>query len=253
MIALRRIVYIMNRFLFGRRGLDLSGRMLHGPHPWPLGRVTLVLALGELLPAFLMSAVYVSPAVDISMATLLIVQPAAVLVVIWLANPYRDRAPENILPADLDWRSLLKYAVSWGIGLRLISAVVVLIQAAAGMWHDVTNNPLLLADQRLSAWEMTLIVFTSVLLVPVAEELFYRGIMYRSLGQHFSLAGAAVISTGVWTLLHGSLALFPAIFVLGICLLLLYESTGTLWAPIAAHVGFNLTSFIFLWLMPGAF
>ncbi len=253
MIALRRIAYIMNRFLFGSRGLDLSGRMLYSPRPWPLGRVTLVLALGELLPAFAMSALYVSPGVDLSMATLLIIQPVAVLAVIWMANPYRDRAPERILPVNLNWRSLLKYALSWGIALRLISAVVVLIQSAAGAWHDVTNNPLLLIDDPLSSWEMALIVFASVILVPVAEELFYRGIMYRSLGQRFSLAGAAVISTGVWTLLHGSLALFPAIFILGICLLLLYESTGTLWAPIAAHVGFNLTSFIFLWLVPGGF
>lgn len=251
MITLRRIVYIMNRILFGRRGLDLSGRMLYSPRPWPLGRVTLVLAAGELLPAFLMAALYVSPAIELSMTTLLIVQPVAVLAVIWMANPHRDRAPERILPVNLDWRSIVKYAVSWGIALRLISAVVVLIQSAAGMWHDVTNNPLLLADHPLSSWEVVLIAFTSVILVPIAEELFYRGIMYRSLGQHFSLAGAAVISTGVWTLLHGSFALFPAIFILGICLLLLYESTGTLWAPIAAHVGFNLTSFLFLWLMPG--
>ncbi len=194
---------------------------------------------------------HVGTRLTIPLSVFILTQQAAILVVIWMVNPFRTRSPADILPVNVDWRRLLRYAVIWGVFLRLISVAVVMIQVVLGIWTDVTNNPLLLTDIPLSALQQAIIVLSSVLVVPAAEELFYRGILYRALGRHFGLAGAAVISTAVWTLMHGSIMLFPAIFILGIFLVLLYESTESLWPPIAAHVGFNLTSFILLWLLPG--
>ncbi len=247
----RRLFHSLQRTLFGPEGVDLSGRVLYSQDAWPLGSVVLVLLAGELLPSLVLAWIHTSTPVDIPLAAFILLQPAAVLAVIWLVNPFRERSPAGILPVNISGRGLLEYAIIWGIFLRIVSVAVVMVQALVGAWSEVTNNPLLLADSPLSTIQQGIIVLSAVFLVPVAEELFYRGILYRALGRHFGLAGAAVISTALWTLLHGSAMLFPAIFALGILLVLLYEATESIWPPIAAHVGFNLTSFLLIWLLPG--
>jgi membrane protease YdiL (CAAX protease family) len=251
MMPSRSIPDRLQRALFGPGGLNLSGRILHSEGAWPLGAVILVFLAGEILPSLLLAVIDSSTRVAVPLGVMILVQPLAVLLIVWLANPFRNRPPVRILPVDVRWRQLVTYALIWGIFLRLISVAVVMIQMLVGVWAEVTNNPLLLTEHPLSAFQQALVVLSAVLLVPAAEEVFYRGILYHALGRYFGLAGAAVISTTVWTLLHGSIVLFPAIFVLGILLVLLYESTESIWPPIAAHVGFNLTSFVLLWLLPG--
>jgi membrane protease YdiL (CAAX protease family) len=43
----------------------------------------------------------------------------------------------------------------------------------------------------------------------------------------------------LFALIHGHVASLPALFLLAAALVLIYEATGTLWAPIAAHALFN--------------
>ncbi len=242
----------INRVLFGSSGLNISGYILSAPIPWSLRRVTLVFLAGEILPALILGGMYASQQFFMPMWAVITAQPLIVLALMWLVRPPTESSPAGILPMDLNVSSLLRYAAAWGVVLRLVSLLVVMGQVAIGFWEDVTNNPLLLAEEPMGPAEQAIIVFSAVILVPLAEELFYRGLLYRSLGRHFNIVIAALVSTAVWTFLHGPVVLYPVIFVLGIALTALYESTGSIWAPIAAHVGFNLTSFLLLWILPGA-
>ena len=90
----------------------------------------------------------------------------------------------------------------------------------------------------------------AVLLVPVAEELLFRGILYptiKGLGwPRLAFWGTAILFGAV----HMTLMTFVPLTFLGLCLTWLYEKTQNLLAPIFAHSLFNLANLLLLVLMP---
>lgn len=97
------------------------------------------------------------------------------------------------------------------------------------------------------------ILVTGFLVIPVAaisEELFFRGFMFaglRSIGA--GLWVAAAISSGIWASLHlgaGNLGVVAILAAFGLVLSWLYERSGSLWVPIAAHALNNTVAFTLL-------
>jgi membrane protease YdiL (CAAX protease family) len=94
---------------------------------------------------------------------------------------------------------------------------------------------------------------TALLVIPVAalsEELFFRGFMFRALrNSGASLWPAALISSAVWSALHlaaGNLGVVAILGAFGLVLAWLYERSGSLWIPIAAHALNNTVAFVIL-------
>lgn len=92
----------------------------------------------------------------------------------------------------------------------------------------------------------------AVLLVPVAEELLFRGVLYpwiKGLGwPRAAFWGTAILFGAV----HMTLMTFVPLTFLGLCLTWLYEKTGNLLAPIFAHSLFNLANLMLLVFLPPA-
>jgi membrane protease YdiL (CAAX protease family) len=90
-----------------------------------------------------------------------------------------------------------------------------------------------------------LIVFATVI-APVAEEVFFRGVLYRGLKQigypRVALWGTALAFAAI----HKSLAIFVPLFILSLLLSWLYDKTRNLLASIAAHSVFNTLNVILL-------
>lgn len=104
------------------------------------------------------------------------------------------------------------------------------------------------------ASDYTLTAIGTVLLAPVAEELMYRGLIFDSL-YHRSPVGAFVLSTIVFAAIHvvGYIGLYrPTTLLLcfiqyipsGLLLGWAYVRTGSIWAPILAHIAINQTSIL---------
>jgi uncharacterized protein len=74
-----------------------------------------------------------------------------------------------------------------------------------------------------------------VVIMPIAEEIFFRGFLYRLLRGHFSVWAAAPISAAAFAALHGVPTLFPWLFYMGLVYAVLAERTGSLWAGIVVH------------------
>jgi len=87
----------------------------------------------------------------------------------------------------------------------------------------------------------------TILLVPPAEELLFRGILYTWIKQlgfpRLALWGTAV----VFGLVHMNLVSFIPLTVLALALTLLYEHANNLLAPITAHAVFNALNFAWLY------
>ena len=85
-----------------------------------------------------------------------------------------------------------------------------------------------------------LLIVTIGVLSSVAEELAFRGMIYQRAKDFWGAGWATVISGGLFGLYHGNVVQLVYGMILSVLLIIVYERTGTLWAPIAAHIGENI-------------
>lgn len=133
---------------------------------------------------------------------------------------------------------LLGLAVA-GVAAPLALVLEGLVGRALGGLESV-QHPLvpLIADAAGWAARGGLIAAACVV-APVVEEALFRGIVFRGLRREWPLVIAAAGSAALFALAHASrTALLPYALV-GVALAVLYEHTGSLAAPVAAHGAFN--------------
>jgi membrane protease YdiL (CAAX protease family) len=88
----------------------------------------------------------------------------------------------------------------------------------------------------------------TILLVPPAEELLFRGVLYPW-GKRVGFPRLALWGTSIlFGAVHMNLLSFVPLTLLAVCLALLYEWTDNLLAPITAHSLFNAFNFATLYL-----
>lgn len=94
-------------------------------------------------------------------------------------------------------------------------------------------------------WALGLYGMTTVVVAPLGEELFYRGLVFGGLSQ-WGFFPAALVSSVLFALSHVDAAtVIPFAFV-GLAMCWLYWRSGTLWDAIVFHVLFNSLTFILL-------
>jgi len=86
------------------------------------------------------------------------------------------------------------------------------------------------------------------LLAPVAEELFFRGLIHRWFSARFGFWPAVVISSAIFAAGHAdSLGVVASSFVLGLVLAGVYDRSRSLWLSIAVHAANNSLAVILLY------
>ncbi len=88
--------------------------------------------------------------------------------------------------------------------------------------------------------------FMAIVLAPVVEELYFRGLLYTALKQAGQQRAALWGSSLFFALTHANVMSFVPLTVLAFMLVWLYEKTGNLLSCIAAHATFNLVNFVLL-------
>jgi membrane protease YdiL (CAAX protease family) len=100
----------------------------------------------------------------------------------------------------------------------------------------------------------TLTTIGVVLLAPVAEELFYRGVIFGTFHPRSRLA-AYTLSCSAFSTVHVAgyinqadgltlVLCFVQYLPAGLCLAWSYDRSGTIWAPILMHIAINQTGFL---------
>ncbi len=136
--------------------------------------------------------------------------------------------PARALASGLGWGVL-----AW-IGSTLVVAVVVAVLTSLGQAPE--PDP---AERAIALLDPIVVVLAVVVLAPIAEELFFRGIVFnawlREGGRRWAYIGSAALFAAV----HLSLVSALPIFLLGLALAWVYERTRNLLAPIAMHATVN--------------
>lgn len=146
----------------------------------------------------------------------------------------------RIVPQSGLWKSIaigLALAIPAWVGVTLLAEVVATALKGLGFQQDTG-----IVDTVMRRGDPTVIVLAVVLVAPIAEELFFRGVVYNAWEREYGSRVAVFGSAGLFALIHGSLFLLLPIFVLGVALALVYRSTRSLPATMAMHAGFNALS-----------
>jgi membrane protease YdiL (CAAX protease family) len=160
-------------------------------------------------------------------------------------------------------RSRRSVEVSVKVGLRsyvtlfpwLILLLMIISEVARTLGFQPPLEPihrLLFLEHRTEVLLLTALL--ACLIGPVAEEFFFRGVVYAAIRNRTGRFIAMLISGGLFAAIHTNLMGFLPISALGFLLAYLYERTGTLTASIIVHVFHNslLLAFamVFRHLMP---
>lgn len=87
------------------------------------------------------------------------------------------------------------------------------------------------------------------IVIPIAEELVFRGMIYRRVRDICDFKRAAMISAFVFGVSHGNVVQGLYAFVIGMSLAWVYEEYHSILAPILLHVTVNLCSIWMTFLM----
>ena len=86
-----------------------------------------------------------------------------------------------------------------------------------------------------------------IVAAPVTEELFFRGFFYRALRTRLSFVAAALVNGAIFGSIHyeniDMAVILPVLAFLGVVFCVVYEKTGSLFAPIALHAVNNTLAF----------
>jgi membrane protease YdiL (CAAX protease family) len=160
-------------------------------------------------------------------------------------------------------RKRIKEDIFYGIVMYLkfflsIVGAIILIFLVASMWDMIFRTRVfqqvgifITASQleRLGIEERVAGMTGVCLLLifaPFFEELFFRGCLYRALRARWGQLSAILVSSFIFSLLHGYFFLFLYVFIVGVVLAFMYEKRGSLVAPLAFHMINNLVVILFV-------
>ena len=96
-----------------------------------------------------------------------------------------------------------------------------------------------LGDKATTPGGVVLLIVLVVIGAPIAEELFFRGLLLRALEKRFDTTVAVIVSSVVFGITHFQALQFPALTAAGVVFALLVVRTDRLGPAIVAHMAFN--------------
>jgi membrane protease YdiL (CAAX protease family) len=213
-------------------GVADDGRRLGWPELVTAAVAYVVIQLGAGL--LLVSATGALPPAPV----LLGVSAVSALGAVAIALGMRVRSRAALGLRRVTWRTV-GLAVGLGVAVWLVSRVLIIVYIS--ITGDQTD-PQAGLTQFSGGLSAVLVVVLGGLVVPLGEELLFRGIGFGSL-RRYGVVLATIVSSLLFALAHGLNVVFLAVLVLAVVNALLYERTRSVWPCFVAHATFNLCSF----------
>jgi membrane protease YdiL (CAAX protease family) len=239
---------------------SLGGALAAIRRPWPADRFTgrfmmllgclyLGLTLGSLAQHYATGA-DAADSTAYMIITVLSFQGAALMLIWRFMHEHRLRWADAF-GFHVKWKRALLFGVLTACAFLPVGQLLQLASAEL-MTHfhlkPVEQQAVQVFRLTESVWYRLSLGVTAVFLAPIAEEMLFRGILYRAVKQtgfpRLALWGSAVVFAA-W---HQNPATFVPLLLLAVVLTVLYEKTNNLLAAIAAHSFFNIMNFVQLYL-----
>jgi membrane protease YdiL (CAAX protease family) len=150
----------------------------------------------------------------------------------------------GIRPTSQRW-----IVISIALGLLAIpisSFVAIIVQY---IFKLPIENPQIsfLLPEDISVIGMLIMSILVGIVVPFAEELFFRGILYQLLRGRFGVWLGILGSSLLFGIVHGDIAVASAAFVLGLLLAVVFERSRSIWPCVLIHSINNGVKLLFLY------
>ncbi len=139
-----------------------------------------------------------------------------------------------------------------GLGIGVLTQLLVVpllyipVLWAFDVDPDEVSAPARALTDRAEGIGILVLALIVVVGAPIIEELFFRGLLLRSVEQRHGPAWGLWVSSIVFGLFHFQLLQLPALLVFGLVAGVLTQRTGRLGPAIWAHAGFNAVTVIVL-------
>lgn len=178
---------------------------------------------------------------EVSALDLLILQPA--LWLSYLLGPWYT-ARRKGAGFKIDYGATLKAIdVPTGIVAGVVTQLVLLRGLYWVIAKFVDGDPSAAARELVEPMsgvvDWSILTFAVVIMAPVVEEFFFRGLLLRSVQRASGVGPAILISGLVFAAVHMQALQFPGLFVVGAIAATMAIWTGRLGLPIMFHLGFN--------------
>jgi hypothetical protein len=231
---------------------------LAGRVPWRWWEALAVFALAFVLSGVLI--VLAATAVSAPDALLLSLPALFVVLLIVTLGYVRLRYP-GATPLLFGSRRPTVRDLAVGAGLGVGGFVVInllVVSAAAGLVRltgaEVPEVQAELRRLALDADTAPMLFLSAVILAPLAEELFFRGMLFQSLRSGLGAPAGMVLSAAAFSAAHAegtvlaTTLVIATIFPLGLLLAWLLHRRGTLVVPVVVHGVFNLLGVLAMWV-----
>ena len=156
----------------------------------------------------------------------------------------------------LDWRSQLGWrmrAIDVPVGLA-IGVVMQLVALPLLYWPifkvfgdlDVEGPARELAELAVTPLDVALLLVMTVVMAPIAEEVFFRGLVQGALRDRVGPGWAVVIASTAFGITHVQGVQLPALVLVGVVHGLLVLRTGRLGMAVWSHASFNVVTVVAL-------
>jgi membrane protease YdiL (CAAX protease family) len=133
-----------------------------------------------------------------------------------------------------------------GLPLVLLSGWLSGVLLGLFGWQEALQEVLSSVSTLSHPLSWVLAGFASLVLAPVAEELFFRGMLFRFLKGRCGIHLACLLSAAIFSLLHFHVESFCPLFALGYLFAWAYWWSGDIRVPVFMHAIFNSHAFFLL-------
>lgn len=165
---------------------------------------------------------------------------------LWFKGPWKTRGRQGIGLSRLPWPQALLHLLLGMLAMVAGGMLTLLISRGHVPVQDISQ-----IMEHASLPLKIGLALTAVTLVPLAEEILFRGILLPSLVRHLPVAVAVAIDAGLFALVHlpdfgwrpeGMVALA----LLGVVCCWRRIRTGSIFGSVAVHAGNNLLAMVLL-------
>lgn len=190
--------------------------------------------LSALEPAFVLIAAYQT---EIAAASALVT--LAMTLPLFFKDRKLEREYQVVLPAKAPPAQYWTVILFGAVGCVAVTCLMAMVQLA---FYDAQYQQ---SIQTAYSSPVALQVLCSGIVIPLAEELLFRGILYRRFHERQSFWYSAVCSAMLFAFLHSNTTQMVYAFLLGLLLAYLYEKFGSFLAPLLLHIVLNTGSVVF--------
>ena len=245
-------------FLFGRKKIIPDKIQEKNPVSWDIAdvlRVSIIVIFSGYVLAASGASIFKLPNFNMDvnlrmmLGTFFIDITAGVAILYFILVKYKEKISSlGITLADF-YKNILSGITAYVFILPiLISTLILSMLFLERIGYNAPPQPVfdMFFEEKSSSVILFLTIFVSIL-GPIIEEIFFRGFLYSAVRKRFGVIAGVLLSAALFSMLHINIAGFLPVMILGVLMAFLYETTGSLIAPIAVHILHNsvIVCFVF--------